>query len=369
MMKRLLWLLPLLVLAAGAYFYGTGTPLPWQEAAAPAADGADRQRPPKAVAVAEAAETTLVDRLQASGTVRARESVTVTSEASGIVKAVLFAHGAQVADGEALVRLDDTEARAEVSAARADLTAAERAYDRARQLRQNGTIAQGPYDDARAALEQARTDLALAEEALRKRTVRAPFAGRAGFREISPGAYLTPGDQITTLDDIAAVYVDFAIPEARLPEVQPGQTVGLSTAARPGVRREGTVLTIAPRVDPVSRQARVRAEVPNEDATLRPGQLVTVAVATRTRPALMVPASAVIAVGYQHFAFVVGEDDTVTRRTVEIGTRTADSVEITSGVAPGERIVIEGAGKLNGGDRIRVVEPLAVTAETPPAET
>lgn len=371
MVKRLLWLLPLLLLAAGAWFFTDGGGrLPWQDASAGAGGGdGPRARPAKAVAVAPVERITITDELRANGTVKARESVTLTAEASGSVEDVLFEHGAQVEKGEPLVRLDATEAEAELSAARAELETARRAFDRARQLRANGTIAQGPFDDAQSALEAARTQVALAEVSLRKRTITAPFAGHVGFREISPGAYLQPGEEITTLDAIDRVYVDFMVAEDNLGRVESGQTVSLHSVARPEEERTGEVLTVATRVDPVSRQARVRAQVDNADNLLRPGQLVMVTVAVSTREAIMVPSSAVVPIGYQHFAFIVGADDKAERRTVTLGRRTPDKVEITGGVEPGERLVIEGAAKLNGGDAIRVVEPLAVDAAAEGAKT
>lgn len=331
-----------------------------RNAAAPAAG----PRGPQAttVAVAPAETTTITDRLSAIGTVRARESVVVTAEASGVVREVLFDHGATVEKGAVLLRLDDAEARAELAAARAELTNAQRAYDRASQLRRNGTIAQPVYDEAAAALESARSAVVLAELTLDKRTVRAPFAGRLGFREVSPGSYLTPGEEITTLDDVAVVYVDFAVPEESLAAVAPGQRVALLSAAHPGVAFAGRVVTVGSRVDPASRQARVRAEVPNGEGRLRPGQMVAVDVSVAERPALMVPAAAVVAVGYQHFVFVLDESDRAARRTVRLGTRTGDRVEIVEGLEPGERLVIEGAAKLDGGDAVKVVPALAVDA-------
>lgn len=370
MVKRLLWSLPLLVLAAGVWLYMDGADrLPWQNAPAGSQPSEVRQRPAKAVAVAPVAYTTITDELRANGTVKARESVVVAAEASGTVRDVLFDHGAQVAQGAPLIRLDTTEAEAELSAARAELEAARRAFDRARQLRANGTIAQAPFDDAQSALEAARTKVALAEVSLGQRTVTAPFAGRVGFREISPGAYLQPGDEITTLDAVDSVYVDFMVAEDSLGRVGAGQTITLRSVARPDAVRTGAVLTVAPRVDPVSRQVRVRARVDNEDGLLRPGQLVTVTVAVSQREALMVPSSAVVPIGYQHFAFVVGSGNTAERRTVTLGLRTADHVEITGGLTPGETLVVEGAAKLNGGDPVRRVDPLAVESAALPADT
>lgn len=362
MKMRVLSLVVLAVVIGLAYAWTQGLP-PFAGNDSPAtATTTGGARAAKTVAAAPVAASQITDRLSAVGTVRARESIVVTAEASGIVREVLFEHGATAAKGDVLVRLDGAEARAELAAARAELTNAQRAFDRASQLRRNGTIAQPVYDEAAAALEAARSNVALAELKLEKRTVRAPFAGRLGFRQVSPGSYLTPGEEITTLDDLDVVHVDFAVPEENLAAVAPGQRVALISAAHPDRTFTGTVLTVGSRVDPVSRQARVRAEVPNEDDRLRPGQMVAVEVAVAERPALMVPAAAVVAVGYQHFVFVLNDADKAERRTVTLGTRTGERVEITGGLQEGERLVVEGAAKLDGGDAVKVVPALAVDA-------
>ncbi|GAA0592078.1 efflux RND transporter periplasmic adaptor subunit [Caenispirillum bisanense] len=371
MKTRIIGILAVLGLAALAYAWTAG--LPPFEPAEPASSQAGQgrgngggQQQGKTVAVAPVERTQLTDRVSAVGTLRARESVVVTAEAAGMVRDVLFDHGATVERGAVLLRLDDAEARAQLAAARATLTNAQRAYDRASQLRRNGTIAQPVYDEAAAALESARSAVAVAELTLEKRTIRAPFAGRLGFREVSVGAYLTPGAEITTLDDVAVVYADFGVPEASLPALAPGQTVDLISAAHPGVRFAGRVLTVGSRVDAASRQVRVRAEVPNADGRLRPGQMVSADVAVAERLAVTVPSAAVVAVGYQHFAFVIGDDGRAERRIVRLGTRTSDRVEITDGLREGERLVVEGAAKLDGGDRVREVPALAVgTAAAP----
>lgn len=372
MKARVISILALAALGGLAYAWTAGLP-PF----AAGGDGAGAGKPTaqprgpqaKTVAVAAVEPSAITDRLSAIGTIRARESIVVTAEATGMVREVLFDNGSRVDKGAPLVRLDDAEARAELAAARAELTSAQRAYDRASQLRRNGTIAQPVYDEAAAALEAARSAVALAEITLEKRTVRAPFAGRLGFREVSPGSYLTPGEEITTLDDVSVVQVDFAVPEASLAAVAPQQAVTLVSAAHPDRTFTGTVATVGSRVDPASRQVRVRADVPNPDDRLRPGQMVAVDVAVQERPALMVPAAAVVAVGYQHFVFVIGPEGIAERREVRLGTRTAGQVEIVEGVQEGERLVIEGAAKLDGGDTVEVVPALAVDPAQTAAES
>ncbi len=365
MKTRIIGIVALIGLAAGGYAWHAGLPPFTADDRAPqVATGAQQEG--KTVAVATVERTSLTDRLSAVGTLRARESVVVTAEAAGVVREVLFDHGAAVNRGDALLRLDDAEARAQLAAARAALTNAQRSFERASQLRRNGTIPQPVYDEAAAALESARSTVAVAELTLEKRTVRAPFAGRLGFREVSVGAYLTPGAEITTLDDVAVVYADFGMPEASLQALAPGQTVDLISAAHPGIRFTGRILTVGTRVDAASRQVRVRTEVPNADGRLRPGQMVAADVAVAERLAVTVPSAAVVAVGYQHFAFVIGEDGRAERRIVQLGTRTADRVEIVDGLREGERLVVEGASKLDGGDRVKEVPALAVgIAATP----
>ncbi len=359
-MKSVLILLVVIALAAGGWFWRDRLPWPAAETASVAA--APREPPPKSVAAQTVGLSALVERIRAVGTVEARDAVILTVETAGIVREILFEHGAEVEAGAVLLRLGDREERAQVAAARTGLEAARKAHERATQLRRNGTVSQQVLDDAAAALDAARAALAVAEARLAEREVRAPFAGRLGFRQVSPGAYLRPGDPITTLDDLSRVYVDFAIPEPRMAALAPGQAVAVRSAAYPGTRFEGRVASIAPRVDPVSRQVAVRAEIPNDGELLRPGQLAEVELSVGSREAVLVPATAVVATGRQSFVFVVGPGKRAERRTVETGERRDGAVEITAGLTPGETVVVEGATKLDGGDAVSLVPAMALGA-------
>jgi membrane fusion protein (multidrug efflux system) len=330
---------------------------------APPEGGAGGGRRAVTVAVAPVAVATVVDSLQVTGTVKARESVSLTAETAGLVREVLFEDGAEVAAGVPLLRLEAGEETAERAAARAALTQAERAYDRAAQLRDNGTVAPSVFDQAAAAVEAARAALAVAEARLAERTVTAPFAGRLGFREVSPGAYLQPGQEITTLDDLSRVHVDFTVAERHLPRLHPGLAVRFAPAGaaeRPEAELEAHIASVAPRVDPLTRQARVRATLDNPRGRLRPGQLVVAEVALSEHPGVVVPATAVVSIGHQHFAYVIGDDGQARRREVALGWRGDGRLEVVSGLATGERLVIEGAAKLDDGAAVTVVPSRAV---------
>ena len=182
--------------------------------------------------------------------------------------------------------------------------------------------------------------------------IRAPFAGVLGLRLVSPGALVTPGTAIATLDDLSRMYVDFPVPESALSKVAPGQKVTGSVGAWPGQRFDGTVETVEARVDPATRSLTVRAAFPNPERRLRPGMLVTVAVRQPERRALLVPEISIVQVGQTSFAWRIKPDGSVEQARVAIGTRSDGKAEIVSGLAAGDRIVVDGTGKLRPGDKV-----------------
>ena len=292
------------------------------------------------------------DVLEATGTVQARESVTVTAKVSEIVQQVHFQSGQRVARGTPLVTLSGQQQQAALAAAQATADEAERLYQRNAQLAERQLVARASLDAQRATRDAARAQVAQIRAQLGERVVRAPFAGVLGIRQVSPGALVTPGTPIATLDDIARVYVDFPLPETRLAQVEPGQRLVGQVAAWPELRFDGTVRTIDARIDPASRAATVRAEFGNPDGRLRPGMMVTLELSHATRQALLVPEIAVVQVGRDSFVYRVKPDGTVEQAPVVAGARSHGQVEIREGLAAGERIVVDGVGKLRPGARV-----------------
>lgn len=292
------------------------------------------------------------DSLQALGTARARESVTLTAKLNEIVESVHFDSGQDVAAGASLVTLRGNAQQAALAEAQAAFDEADRLYKRQSELAEQQLIARSALDTQRALRDAASARIQQMRSDIGDRHVRAPFAGVLGIRQVSPGSLVTPTTVIATLDDISRMYVDFQVPEAMLATVKVGDAVSGASVAYPGRVFEGRVSTIDARVDSVTRAVNVRADFPNPDRALRPGMLVDVQLFRPERQALVIPEIAVVQVGRDSFVFRVKADDTVERIDVRTGVRRDGKVEIIEGLAAGERIVVDGTGKLRVGDKV-----------------
>ena len=294
------------------------------------------------------------DRIRALGTVKARESVDVTAKVSETVQQVHFDSGDEVAKGTPLVTLSGQQQQAALAAAQAAATEAERLYKRQDELAAQQLIARAALDTQRATRDAARAQVAQIRANLHDRVVRAPFAGRLGIRQVSPGALVTPGTVIASLDDIARVHVDFPVPEVQMALAEVGQRLAGTTGAFPGRVFEGTVSVVDVRLDPATRAVVVRGDFPNPDRALRPGMLLQVELERPERQALLVPEISIVQVGRDSFVYRV-RGDTVEQAPVKIGARAGGQAEVLDGLAPGDRIVVDGTGKLRAGSKIREV--------------
>jgi membrane fusion protein (multidrug efflux system) len=293
------------------------------------------------------------DTVQALGTVRARESVTVTAKVSETVEDVHFESGDVVEAGEPLVTLSGRQQRAALAEAQATASEAERLYERQADLAEQQLIARASLDTQRATRDAANARVAQIRAQLGDRVIRAPFAGVLGLRQVSPGSLVTPGTAIATLDDTARVHVDFPVPEGALAYLAEGQQLTATSAAYPGREFTGTVATVDSRVDPATRAVTVRGDFANADRALRPGMLMQVTLIRPERQALLVPEIAVVQVGNNSFVYRVKPDDTVERANVEIGARRGGLAEVLSGLEAGDRIVVDGTDKLRPGAAIQ----------------
>ena len=334
------------------------------DAGDPSAQAAGRGSPAVPVVVEAVRMQPWSDRLHALGTVQAREAVTVTAKVSELVERVHFESGQHVARGAPLVTLSGQQQRAALASAEAAAKEADQLYARQSALAEQQLIARASLDAQRATRDAARAQVAQIRANLADRVIRAPFAGVLGIRQVSPGALVTPGTAIATLDDISRVFVDFPLPEAELAKVEAGQAIVGTVAAWPQLRFDGAVRTIDARIDPDSRAATVRADFANADGRLRPGMLVNVALGQPQREALVVPEIAVVQVGRDSFVFRVKADASVEQAMVRTGSRDAGRVEIIEGLKPGERIVVEGMGKLRPGMKVSEAEATAPAAAT-----
>jgi membrane fusion protein (multidrug efflux system) len=309
------------------------------------------------VTVGRAHKDSIYDVVEALGTAQANESVTLTAKVTDTVRRVNFEDGDYVEAGSVLIELTNQEEEALLAEARANLDDAESQLRRLEDLSARGLTSASELDVARsrAGAMQARLNSIVAR--LRDRLIQAPFSGALGFRQVSPGTLLSPNTVITSIDDISTIKLDFTIPETFLGTMSPGAKIIAKSVSFPDREFVGTVRTVGSRVDPVTRAITVRAHIENKDRALRPGMLLTVAVVTAERVALVVPEGSVFQV--QNRAYVYRIDGDVARQQqIEVGGRRFGVVEVLSGLQEGDLIVTEGIIKLREGARVRF-EPIA----------
>lgn len=294
------------------------------------------------------------DTLQALGTVKARESVVVTAKVSETVQRVHFDSGDVVPAGAPLVTLSGQAQQAGLAEAQAAANEAQQLYQRQSELAEQQLIARSALDSQRATRDSARARVAQVRAEIGDRTIRAPFAGVLGLRQVSPGSLVTPGTAIATLDDTARVYVDFPVPESMLANLAAGQSLTGRSVAYPGRDFDGIVSTIDARIDPATRAVTVRGDFANPDRALRPGMLMQVSLHRPEREALLVPEISIVQVGNSTFVYRIAADGSAERVDVKIGARRDGLAEVTSGLKPGERIVVDGTGKLRPGSKVAV---------------
>ena len=299
--------------------------------------------------------------VEAIGTAAAREAVMLTPKITGIIKRITFREGEAVQAGQVLVEFDAGELEAQLEEERAKYSNSLRLYDRAIKLLETNIVARARVDELYGDLLAADARVRADEARLRDYVIRAPFDGKLGLRRVSVGALVRPGTEITTLDDISTMKVDFRVPETALSSISTGMAVEARSAAYPNRTFKGTVKTIGSRVDPNTRAIALRAEIPNKDGALRPGMFLTatIVVARRER-AVLVPEQAVVSSGSRHYVFAVIEGRAV-RTNVELGEQTLGKVEITSGLQPDSVVVTAGVQKVR--DRMPVRQVGAAPAE------
>ncbi len=311
-----------------------------------------------------------VDSLQALGTARAKESVTITAKVSETVDKVHFDSGDYVDAGKVLVSLSGKTELAGLNEASANYREAEKLFERQQMLAQRQLIAASLLDTQRAARDAAKARMDQVRAQLSDRVIVAPFDGVLGLRQVSPGSLVTPGTVITTLDDISRIKLDFSIPERFLAALSTGQTVTAHSDTYPGEEFTGVIASMDSRIDPVTRSLTVRADIANPERKLRPGMLLQVNVQQPVRQSLQVPELAVQRIGQQAFLFRVetakGANQAM-QVPVTLGARRPGVVEILDGVKAGDRVVVEGTVKLHSGSRI--VEAGAGSSKAQNAQT
>lgn len=299
----------------------------------------------------------LVRAIRAVGSLRASESVIIRPETDGRIVAFDFTEGQPVAKGAELVRLDASMQKAELAAAEASLALSGANYRRAQELAKRSNVSEAAREEAYARMRIDQASVNLAQAGLAKTVISAPFDGIIGLRQVSVGAYITPGQDIVDLQNIDPIKVDFRVPEAMADQLSVGQPVSVDVDAMPGRSFDGKVFAIDPTVDVNGRSLLMRAELPNTDGLMRPGMFARVALVLENKPdALMVPEQALVPSGKAQMVVKV-IDGAAQYLPVRIGQRKDGMVEIVEGLSVGDVVVTAGQLKLRPGAPVMVLPP------------
>ena len=338
--------------------------------------GANFAPPPETVTTAEVKPDTWQSTLTAVGSVAAVQGVMIGAEMSGTVKNIAFESGATVRAGELLVELDSSVEQAQLRSALASADLARLNLERARELREKKMMSQADLDSAEAQAKQANAQIDNIRAVIAKKTIRAPFAGRTGIRQVNLGQFLDNGAAIVTLQSLDPVYVDFALPQQNLAQLGAGMAVRVTTDAFPGQSFEGKLTAINPEVDAVPRNVRLQATLANPAGKLRPGMYVNVAaVLPQMERVLMIPATAVLYAPYGDSVFVVEDKKdektgatgkVLNQRFVRLGKARGDFVVVTSGLEVDQTIVTTGVFKLRNGMSVVIDNKLAPSFQLAP---
>ena len=341
------------------------------------AQGASFQPPPEAVTTIVAQQEEWPSTLSAIGTMAAVQGVTVSADLPGTVDRIAFDSGRGVRRGDVLAELDTRQERAQLAAIEAQRELARLNYDRLKGLLGERVISQAEFD--RAAAEQKQTDAQVGEirATIERKTIRAPFSGVLGIRQVNLGQYLAAGDPIVPLQSLHPIYVNFGVPQQDLAQIRIGHRVRLTANDVAGVEFSGRVTALDSVVDQATRNVQVQATLDNPAGRLRPGMFVQTELSLGTsRSVVALPASAISYAPFGDSVFVVtdlkGDNGHtyrgVRQQFVKLGAARGDQIAIVGGLKPGEEIVTSGVFKLRNGAAVLVnnkVQPANKRAPKP----
>jgi membrane fusion protein (multidrug efflux system) len=324
------------------------------------AAGASFQPPPESVTTTVAHAEEWPATVSSIGSVTAVQGVTVSADLPGVIQKISFESGRMVRAGDILVQLDSRQEAAQLAAAQSASALSRLNFDRMKGLRDSGVIAQADYDRAVASLQQDDAKVGEIRATIARKTIRAPFSGLLGLRQVNLGQYLAPGTPIVPLQSLSPVYVNFSLPQQQMSHLQPGTSVRLTAN---GLQSTGRITAVDSVVDEATRNVQAQATFANADGRLRPGMFVETKIDLgASQPVLVLPASAISYAPYGDSVYVVGNIKGpdgksflgVRQQFVKLGGAKGDQVAVLSGLKPGEEVVTAGVFKLRNGAAVQV---------------
>ncbi len=327
------------------------------------AKGAAFQPPPTAVTTIVAAQEEWPATLSAIGTMAAVQGVTVSADLPGTVDRITFESGRAVREGEVLAELDTRQERAQLAAMEAQRELARLNYERMKALLSDRVISQAEFDRAMAEEKQTTAQVGEIQATIERKTIRAPFSGVLGIRQVNLGQYLAAGDPLVSLQSLDPIYVNFGVPQQDIPRVRVGHRITVRADGLAGAGFSGRVTAFDSMVDEATRNVQVQATLSNPGGTLRPGMFVQTELSLgSSRTVIALPASAISYAPFGDSVFIVtdlkGENGHsyrgVRQQFVRLGGARGDQIAVISGVTPGDEVVTSGVFKLRNGAAVQI---------------
>jgi membrane fusion protein, multidrug efflux system len=358
MAKRMILMLLVTALVLGALGF-----VKFRQVQVAMAQAAAFQPPPEAVTTVVATSEKWPAALEVIGTTAAVKGVTVSADLPGIVSSISFESGRAVREGDVLVTLDTRQEQAQLAAAEAARDLARVNFERMQGLVVDGAISRADYD--RAAAEQKSTEARVGEirATIARKTIRAPFSGILGIRQVNLGQYLSAGDPIVPLQSLHPIYVNVGVPQQETGRVNVGRQVRITADDVGDVEFSGRITAVDSVVNPETRNVQVQATVPNQKGKLRPGMFVQASIVTgAAQTVVALPASAINYAPFGNSVFIVAHMKApdgstyrgVRQEFVKLGGTRGDQVAVLSGVRAGEEVVTSGVFKLRNGAAVLV---------------
>ncbi|HEX3103767.1 MAG TPA: efflux RND transporter periplasmic adaptor subunit [Terriglobales bacterium] len=358
MAKRMFFMLAVvIVVVAGLGFFK------YRQIQTAIAMGSSFAPPPSAVTTVVTKSENWPSSLDVIGTTAAIQGVTVSADLPGTVSRINFESGQSVHAGDVLVELDTREERAQLAAAESDRDLAKINYDRDQQLVKEGVVARMQSDNSSAQQKSTEAKVGEIKATIQRKTIRAPFSGILGIRQINLGQYLAAGAAIVSLQALDPIYVNFGVPQQQSSLVKTGRILELTSDDVPGVTFKGRVTAIDSVVNEATRNLQVQATLPNPGGKLRPGMFVQVQLGLgSSQNVIPLPASAINYAPYGDSVFVVTDLKDpkgktylgVRQQFVKVQGSRGDQVGVISGINPGEEVVSSGVFKLRNGAAVQV---------------
>lgn len=348
----------ILMVAAMAVFISALGVVKFKQIQAMVAQGAAFQPPPEAVTTVVAKDEAWASTLSAVGSAAAVQGVTVAADLPGTVDRVAFDSGRAVEAGEVLVELDTRQERAQLAAAEADRDLARINFERMDGLLKEAVVSKAEFDKAASERKQSEARVGEIEAVIARKTIKAPFTGILGIRQVNRGQYLRAADPIVVLQTLDPIYINFDVPQQDAGQVRVGRTVDVTAKDVGTAPFAGRVTALDSVVDQSTRNVKIQATLPNPDGKLRPGMFVDVTVTTgRDARVIALPASAISYAPFGDSVFIVTDLPGPAGKTyrgvrqqfVKVGGTRGDQIAVLSGVKPGDEVVTSGLFKLRTG--------------------